>query len=337
MLFCRLTQEQRDAYRTYLASPDVAEMLAAAASGNGGYRRGRRRGRFGGDDGDGEDGGGRGGRNPLAGIDVLRKICNHPDLLQRSSWGDAPGYGDPARSGKLRVALRVLQAWAAAGHKALVFCQTQQMLDILQSACEREASSSSSSRRGAANASSSASPLVLRAARLDGSTPIAKRAAIVDAFNAPTSPLKALLLTTRVGGLGLNLTGADRVLLFDADWNPATDAQARERAWRLGQTRPVAVYRLIAAGTIEEKVYHRQLLKQFVADKVLRDPRARRLFRASDLADLFTLADDDDDRGGGNGGGIGGGGGGGILSAGARGTAETARLLAAVPGAAVIP
>ena len=52
-----------------------------------------------------------------------------------------------------------------------------------------------------------------------------------------------------MGGLGLNLTGADRVLLFDADWNPATDAQARERAWRLGQTRPVAVYRLLAAGT----------------------------------------------------------------------------------------
>ena len=148
-------------------------------------------------------------------------------------------------------------------------------------------------------------------------------------------PLKALLLTTRVGGLGLNLTGADRVLLFDADWNPATDAQARERAWRLGQTRPVAVYRLIAAGTIEEKVYHRQLLKQFVADKVLRDPRARRLFRASDLADLFTLADDDD---GGNGNGNGANnGGGGVLSAGARGTEETARLLAAVPGAAVIP
>ena len=319
VLFCRLTQEQRNAYRAYLASPDVADMLAASSSGSG-----RRRRRF--DDGDGE--GGR-GRNPLAGIDVLRKICNHPDLLQRSSWGDNPGYGDPCRSGKLRVALRVLLAWAGAGHKALVFCQTQQMLDILQSACEN-----ASAAAAAASSSSSSPPSsnnLLRAARLDGSTPIAKRAAIVDAFNSPSSPLKALLLTTRVGGLGLNLTGADRVLLFDADWNPATDAQARERAWRLGQTRPVAVYRLIAAGTIEEKVYHRQLLKQFVADRVLRDPRARRLFKESGLADLFTLADDDGGGGGGN------NGTGGVLSAGARGTAETARLLAAVPGAAVIP
>eukprot|EP01047_Picozoa_sp_COSAG01_P072607 COSAG01_NODE_11591_length_1897_cov_159.156285_2_plen_83_part_01 len=64
------------------------------------------------------------------------------------------------------------------------------------------------------------------------------------------------LLTTRVGGLGINLTGADRVLLFDPDWNPSTDMQARERSWRLGQKKPVTVYRLLTSGTIEEKMYH---------------------------------------------------------------------------------
>lgn len=62
------------------------------------------------------------------------------------------------------------------------------------------------------------------------------------------------LLTTRVGGLGVNLTGANRVIIYDPDWNPATDAQARERAWRIGQNKQVTVYRLITAGTIEEKV-----------------------------------------------------------------------------------
>ena len=67
------------------------------------------------------------------------------------------------------------------------------------------------------------------------------------------------LLTTKVGGLGVNLTGADRVLIYDPDWNPSTDTQARERAWRIGQGRPVTVYRLITSGTIEEKVYHRQV------------------------------------------------------------------------------
>jgi SNF2 family DNA or RNA helicase len=63
-----------------------------------------------------------------------------------------------------------------------------------------------------------------------------------------------LLLTTRVGGLGINLTGADRVVIYDPDWNPATDTQARERAWRIGQQNHVTVYRLVTAGTIEEKV-----------------------------------------------------------------------------------
>ena len=63
-----------------------------------------------------------------------------------------------------------------------------------------------------------------------------------------------MLLTTRVGGLGVNLTGANRIVIFDPDWNPATDTQARERAWRIGQTQDVTIYRLISVGTIEEKV-----------------------------------------------------------------------------------
>lgn len=63
-----------------------------------------------------------------------------------------------------------------------------------------------------------------------------------------------MILTTKVGGLGVNLIGADRVIIFDPDWNPATDLQARERAWRIGQTNPVTIYRLLTAGTIEEKV-----------------------------------------------------------------------------------
>ena len=67
------------------------------------------------------------------------------------------------------------------------------------------------------------------------------------------------LLTTRVGGLGLNLTAADRIIIFDPDWNPSTDTQARERAWRIGQNKHVTIYRLMTTGTIEEKIYHRSV------------------------------------------------------------------------------
>jgi hypothetical protein len=103
----------------------------------------------------------------------------------------------------------------------------------------------------------------------------------------------AFMLTTKTGGIGLNLTGADRVVIYDPDWNPSTDLQARERSWRIGQEKDVAVYRFLCAGTIEEKIYHRQLFKQFVSNKVLSDPNSRKHFNSKGLADLFHLGDDD--------------------------------------------
>ena len=117
------------------------------------------------------------------------------------------------------------------------------------------------------------------------------------------------MLTTKTGGVGLNLTGADRVVIYDPDWNPSTDLQARERSWRIGQDKDVAVYvasfrslsfchilrryRFLCAGTIEEKIYHRQLFKQFVSNKVLSDPNSRKHFNSKVLADLFHLGDDE--------------------------------------------
>ena len=98
-----------------------------------------------------------------------------------------------------------------------------------------------------------------------------------------------------VGGVGLNITGANRVLLYDPDWNPQTDAQAKERAYRFGQKRDVTVYRLITAGTIEEKIYQRQIFKTALTNQVLQDPKQRRLFSQKDLKDLFTLKADSKD------------------------------------------
>ncbi|KAH9287767.1 hypothetical protein KI387_031884, partial [Taxus chinensis] len=239
VLFCSLTEEQRTSYRAFLASSDVEQIF-------------------------------EGSRNSLYGIDVLRKICNHPDLLEKDHSGKHPDYGNLERSGKMKVLSQVLNVWKDQGHRVLVFTQTQQMLDILENYLASEG---------------------LNYRRMDGLTPVKQRTALMDEFNEATHVF-VFILTTRVGGLGTNLIGADRVIIFDPDWNPSNDMQARERAWRIGQTRDVTVYRLITRGTIEEKIYHRQIYKHFLTNKILKNPRQRRFFKARDMRDLFTLQDD---------------------------------------------
>ncbi|KAJ9652666.1 DNA repair protein rhp26 [Neophaeococcomyces mojaviensis] len=215
-----------------------------------------------------------GKRQVLYGVDYLRKICNHPDLTNHKELSIKPGYnyGDPAKSGKMEVVGQLLQFWQNTGHKTLLFAQHRIMLDILEKFVK--------SLPG------------MKYRRMDGNTPIQQRQNMVDEFNVNPN-LHVFLLTTKVGGLGVNLTGADRVLIYDPDWNPSTDLQARERAWRLGQKREVSIYRLMTAGTIEEKIYHRQIFKQFLTNKILRDPKQRQTFHLSDLHDLFSLASED--------------------------------------------
>lgn len=233
ILFCKLTTFQRNRYERYLESDECSKVVAGQIQ-------------------------------TFKGIDTLRKICNHPDLLvKRDKLGN--DYGNVDRSGKLLVVVKLLKIWQEQGHKVLLFTQTRQMLDILESYVKEHYSYE----------------------RMDGNTPIQNRARMVDDFN--TSDTFVFLLTTKVGGLGINLTGANRIIIFDPDWNPSTDMQARERAWRLGQTKPVTIYRLLISGSIEEKIYHRQIYKQFLTNKVLVDPRQERFFKSNDLSDLFTL------------------------------------------------
>ncbi|KAJ3023869.1 hypothetical protein HKX48_000055 [Thoreauomyces humboldtii] len=240
VLFCRLTDFQRQQYKTFLGSNEVASILA-------------------------------GKRHALFGIDIMRKICNHPDLLDKEAV-DNEDYGAVERSGKMKVVQALLRMWKKQGHRTLLFCQTRQMQNILQKLIIEEKYSFR---------------------RMDGTTPIKNRIAMVDEFNE-TASIDLFLLTTRVGGLGINLTGANRIVIFDPDWNPSTDVQARERAWRIGQKKEVTIYRLMTSGTIEEKIYHRQILKQFLTNKILKDPRQRRFFKSNDLNDLFILGGADD-------------------------------------------
>merc|ERR1711971_962817 len=101
--------------------------------------------------------------------------------------------------------------------------------------------------------------------------------------------IKVFLLSAKVGGLGLNLTGADRVIIFDPAWNPATDAQAVDRAYRIGQKNDVMVYRFVTCGTIEERMYRRQIKKVALLKSITNASDQTRYFSDKELKDVFTL------------------------------------------------
>ena len=191
----------------------------------------------------------------------LRKVCLHPYLFLEGlgtgggggggGGGDDPPFdaGEAVRaSGKLAALDDVLPKLAATGHRVLLFSQMTKALDIV----------------GAYLAAAGYAHL-----RLDGSTKTEDRARLLAEFNAPGSPHFLFLLSTRAGGLGLNLQTADTVIMFDSDWNPAADAQAEDRAHRIGQTRDVVVLVLAAAGTIEEAVLDRAAAKRALDAKVI--------------------------------------------------------------------
>jgi len=130
-------------------------------------------------------------------------------------------------------------------------------------------------------------------ARLDGSVEASKRQDIVNKFNSDPS-IDCLLLTTSVGGLGLNLTGADTVIFVEHDWNPQKDLQAMDRAHRIGQKKVVNVYRLITRGTLEEKILSLQRFKIDVASTVVNQQNAGLGTMETDqILDLFSLGETD--------------------------------------------
>uniref|UniRef100_A0A670I4R4 DNA excision repair protein ERCC-6 n=1 Tax=Podarcis muralis TaxID=64176 RepID=A0A670I4R4_PODMU len=250
VLFCRLTDEQHQVYKTFIDSKEVYQIL-------------------------------NGDMQIFSGLVALRKICNHPDLFSGGpkilkgvpdeELKEEDHFGFWKRSGKMIVVESLLKIWHKQGHRVLLFTQSRQMLHILEAFLKQRSYSY---------------------LKMDGTTTVASRQPLIARFNEDES-LFVFLLTTRVGGLGINLTGADRVIIYDPDWNPSTDTQARERAWRIGQMREVTVYRLLTAGTIEEKIYHRQIFKQFLTNRVLKDPKQRRFFKSNDLYELFTLSSPD--------------------------------------------
>ncbi|KAH8548688.1 fibrinogen silencer-binding protein [Umbelopsis sp. PMI_123] len=130
--------------------------------------------------------------------------------------------------------------------------------------------------------------------RLDGSTPAAQRQTMVDRFNQPDDDRFIFLLSAKSGGIGLNLTGASRLVLFDPDWNPSVDKQVMARIYRDGQKRPAHVYRLLTTGTIDEKIFQRQLNKNSLSESImgLGEELSVNQFSDSQIRDLFRLDTD---------------------------------------------
>ena len=205
----------------------------------------------------------------------LRKICNHPSIFEaigkEISQSEIGQDGHWRESGKMVVVESLLRLWKRQSHRVLIFTQSVQMLKVFEQFLIH---------------------FDYRFLKMEGKTSVASRQPMIQQFNSDPS-IFVFLLTTKTGGLGINLVGANRVLIYDPDWNPGTDMQARERAWRIGQNRDVLIYRLVCTGTIEEKIYHRQIFKLFLTNRILKDPKQRRFFKSHDLYDLFTLGDDE--------------------------------------------
>ncbi|XP_020578649.1 switch 2 [Phalaenopsis equestris] len=166
------------------------------------------------------------------------------------------GLSDAEHCGKMQALEKLMFHWLRSGDKILLFSYSVRMLDILEKFLIRKGYCFS---------------------RLDGSTPMSLRQSLVDEFN--TSPSKQVfLISTRAGGLGLNLVSANRVVIFDPNWNPAQDLQAQDRSFRYGQKRHVVVFRLLAAGSLEELVYTRQIYKQQLSNIAVSGKVEKRYF-----------------------------------------------------------
>ncbi|QIW95255.1 hypothetical protein AMS68_000773 [Peltaster fructicola] len=186
----------------------------------------------------------------------LRKCCNHPYLFDGAEPG--PPYTTDEHlvenSAKMVMLDKLLRRMQAQGSRVLIFSQMSRVLDILEDY---------SVFRG------------YQYCRIDGSTAHEDRIAAIDDYNKPGSEKFLFLLTTRAGGLGINLTTADIVVLFDSDWNPQADLQAMDRAHRIGQTKQVVVFRFVTEKAIEEKVLERAAQKLRLDQLVIQQGRAQ--------------------------------------------------------------
>lgn len=238
---------------------------------------------------------GKGGKAGIRGLSnmlmQLRKVCNHPFVFEQ-----VEDLINPSRltndllwrtAGKFELLDRILPKIQATGHKVLMFFQMTQIMNIMEDFFRL---------RG------------LTYLRLDGSTKSDERSELLAQFNAPDSNIFCFLLSTRAGGLGLNLQTADTVIIYDSDWNPHQDLQAQDRAHRIGQKNEVRILRLISSNSVEEKILEKAQYKLDMDGKVIqagkfdnkstaeeRDALLRTLLDSAEAAEEMATQEEIDD------------------------------------------
>ncbi|KAK4141668.1 SNF2-family ATP dependent chromatin remodeling factor like protein [Dichotomopilus funicola] len=239
-------------------------------------------------DGSGGKTGARGLSNMIM---QLRKLCNHPFVFD-----EVENQMNPANisndllwrtAGKFELLDRILPKYKATGHRVLMFFQMTAIMDIMEDFLRF---------RG------------VQFLRLDGTTKSEDRSDLLREFNRPDSPYFMFLLSTRAGGLGLNLQTADTVIIYDSDWNPHQDLQAQDRAHRIGQKNEVRILRLISSASVEEKILERARFKLDMDGKVIqagrfdnkssetdRDAMLRTLLETADMAESGEQEEMDDE------------------------------------------
>ena len=204
----------------------------------------------------------------------LRKICNHPFVFNEVEDSVNPEHRSDEiivrTSGKFELLDRLLPKLHKTGHRVLIFFQMTAVMDIMEDFLRWKS---------------------FKYLRLDGSTKAEDRSGLLKLFNAPDSEYFVFILSTRAGGLGLNLQTADTVVIFDSDWNPHQDLQAQDRAHRIGQTKEVRIFRLISANSIEETILARAQYKLDLDGKIIQagkfDNKSTNEERDSFLRSLF--------------------------------------------------
>eukprot|EP01119_Soliformovum_irregulare_P008033 TRINITY_DN2078_c1_g1_i1.p1 TRINITY_DN2078_c1_g1~~TRINITY_DN2078_c1_g1_i1.p1 ORF type:complete len:1009 (+),score=338.19 TRINITY_DN2078_c1_g1_i1:106-3027(+) len=277
IVFCSLTPIQTEIYKRVLKSPDFDYLRTIGEPCSCGSGQDAGKCCLSGEQTDNK----RAKSLLLPCINRLTKIANNPALLRALNTGDSEKYqrdvdfeklafGPDAERirnlinankledicGKMLVLKSLLTMWKAKGSKVLVFSNSTRNMDFLERFFRTEKHSY---------------------LRLDGSIPQSQRQDLVDEFNQ-NKEIFIFCISTKAGGLGLNLVSANTVVIFDPNWNQTNDQQAQDRAYRIGQTKRTNVFRLISAGTIEEMIYHRQIYKTQMASVGVQGKNERRYF-----------------------------------------------------------